>query len=675
MSGVVKILGRTLLEVTIGTITKKVIVYVLDSDSNKYDFILGLDLIPEFKINVNDSLCVTQLGNVLSSLKNDNVKFTNFLKVEMVEEKLAHLNPQNKSQLKKLLKTYDKSFAQHAFDVGNVVNHECSIELSSDKYIAKKPYRCTYADQAEIDRQVNELLKYGMITESRSPYASPVTMQFKKNGSESDQTKDSMCCDYRELNKVVVPENQPFPLIDEIFQESRSCSWYSALDMNLAFWSIPIRPRDRHKTAFITRSGQYEWHFMSFGLRTSAATFQKMLSGVLRRHGLSKFCVNYLDDILVFSDSYEEHLQHLALIFEAIYKEGFRLNFEKCTFAKHTINYLGHVLGPNFIKPLYDNLVAIKSFPVPTTRRKVRQLLGKLNFYHKFIPSSAALFELFHNLLRKRVSFSWTPQCQESFDRVKLLLTSEPILAIFDRAKPILIYTDASGVGVSGILKQVQDDGAYFSRKLSEAQCKRKAIYIEALAIKEAVRYWKFWLLGHRFTVVTDHKPLEHLNLKSRTDEELGDLAHELLQFDFDVIYRPGSRNSEADCLSRNPVLESLPDSDPEVPILQSFNFLSLNDIYKLQKSINIASTDTVKSGVVLRKFRSCLRIVLDEKSGKNLTQLVHVRFGHIGANHCINVLRKYFYFPRMYSICRKFCRNCEVCIANKTRRTVVVVS
>ena len=150
MGGVAKILGQTLLQITIGTIKKKVLVYVLDSDSNKYDVIVGLDLIPQYKIKVSDSLIVSQLGDILTPVQNSDVKSTNFLKIEMMEEKLAHLEPQNKIQLENLLKTYGKSFAQHAFDVGNVKNYECSIELSSDKYIAKKPYRCSYADQVKL---------------------------------------------------------------------------------------------------------------------------------------------------------------------------------------------------------------------------------------------------------------------------------------------------------------------------------------------------------------------------------------------------------------------------------------------------------------------------------------------------------------------------------------------
>jgi hypothetical protein len=162
--------------------------------------------------------------------------------------------------------------------------------------------------------------------------------------------------------------------------------------------------------------------------------------------------------------------------------------FVKCTFATHSIEYLGHIIEQNSVRPLNDNLISIKSFPTPQNRKNVRQFLGKINFYHKFIKNSASTLEVFHNLLRKNVPFNWTDKCQVAFEQIKNYLTSSPVLAIFDRDCPILIYTDASGVGIGAVLKQRQDNGtekpvAYFLKKLSESQRKQKAVYIESLAI------------------------------------------------------------------------------------------------------------------------------------------------------------------------------------------------
>lgn len=687
-SGVGRILGITILDVTIYTIRQRVLLYVIDSPSVKHDFIIGLDLIPVFKLSLDCDLKIIQNVSSDKNFTANNVSSNNcttkkseiwndYVTEEMFNSKTAHLDTSKIDVIRKIVTSNREAFADNKFDVGNVTNYECPINLKNDVIVARKPYRCTFADQDEIERQCKVLLDKGMITQSSSPFASPVTMQFKKDGLSNNKSKTRMCVDYRELNKILVPESQPFPLIDEIIVKTRGCSWFSALDINLAFHSIPIRKADRYKSAFVTQHGHYEWCSMPFGLKSAPSVFQRILSNILRTRNLSNFSVNYLDDIIVFSRSFDEHVKHVQQIIDAIFDAGFRLNFQKCNFAMHEIRYLGHVISGDSVRPLQDNLVAINSFPVPSSRKNVRQFLGKINFYRKFIQNSSFLLEPFHNLLRKNVPFSWSTECQASFERVKLLLTSAPILAIFDRTKPVLIYTDASGVGIGAVLKQIQADGsekpvAYFSRKLTDSQQKKKAIYIESLAIREAVRYWRYWLLGRHFTIITDHKPLQYLNLKARTDEELGDLAHELLQFDFEILYRPGSENFEADCLSRNPVLPPESDSSSsENPIFPSFNFLSLNEIKNLQSNVNKLDTDFLRSNIIYRKVKGKDRIVLDSDAGKKLTLTVHNTFGHIGSKHMILVITPYFTFPNMYSFIRNFSRSCIVCVQNKSRRSV----
>lgn len=250
------------------------------------------------------------------------------------------------------------------------------------------------------------------------------------------------------------------------------------------------------------------------------------------------------------------------------------------------MKYLGHIIQNNSIRPIKDNLVSINNFPVPKTQKNIRQLLGKINFYHEYIPNSAIILDPLHNLLRKNQRFVWSIECQKAFENIKKLLCSQPVLEIFDKDLPIKIYTDASLEGVGDILKQTQLNGkekpvAYFSKKL-KVQKKKKAIYLECLAIKEAVRYWQYWLICKSFTVYSDHKPLENMNIKSRTDEELGDFTYYLSQYDFQIKYAPGKDNLEADCLSRNPVLETNENKEEQ---LKKVNLIKLDDILTDQKN------------------------------------------------------------------------------------------
>ena len=405
--------------------------------------------------------------------------------------------------------------------------YEAHIDLLVDTYCSKRPYRCNFEDKKEIEQQVSKLLKKNLIEESYSPFAAPVTLAYKRE----EGRRSRLCIDFRDLNKIVVPQSQPFPLIDDLMVKTRNCKFFSTLDINSAFWSIPLKVEDRKKTAFVTQENHFQWTCLPFGLKTSPAIFQRILASIIRNHKLSNFTVNFIDDILVFSQTFNEHIKHLSLLLEAISKEGFRLKFSKCTFAQDSVKYLGHIIKDNTVTPLKDNLIAIKDFPVPKTKKNIRQFLGKINFYGKYIPNISIILDPLHNLLRKDQKFNWTEKCQETFDIIKKLLCSKPILEIFDPDLPIHIYTDASIQGIGAILKQPQENGeekpcAYFSRKLNESQKRKKAIYLECLAIKEAVKYWQHWLIGKKFKVFSDHKPLEKMNIKARTDEELGDLTY-----------------------------------------------------------------------------------------------------------------------------------------------------
>lgn len=678
MSGEDRIRGLSSIELEIFDMKKPFYAAIVDRENFDYDILIGLDAIKEFRLCQDHNLNITQASEKMNETDSRGaegilVNWNESVPVEKFEMKVAHLDDSQKKIIHDLVDRHSTVFAKNTYDIGTVSEYEAHIKLAENRYVTRKPYRCTYEDQQEIEKQITELLNHNMIEQSCSPFASPVTLAYKKTGEGSVKEKNRLCVDFRDLNKLLIPESQPFPLIDDILTRTRNCKWFSALDINMAFWSIPIRSKDRYKTGFVTQHGHWQWKSLPFGLKNSPAIFQRILSGIIRRNKLEPFCCNYIDDILIFSETFDEHVKHLDRLMTAIRTEGFKLKFIKCSFANNSVRYLGHEIKENEVKPLNDNLVAIKAFPRPQNCKNVRQFLGKINFYHKYIPNAAKNLDVFHNLLRKNVEFSWTTECEETFRKIKDYLTSAPILAIFDRNLPIHIYTDASGEGVAAVLKQIQTDGsekpvAFFSKKLNEAQKKKKAIYIESYAVREAVRYWRYWLLGRKFKIITDHKPLQDLNLKSRTDEELGDIANYLLQYDFDIVYQPGSQNAEADCLSRNPVLPSDFNPDPCEP-LRTVNVLKLEDIQISQNRLPASFKRETENGIAIRTDKKKKRVILDEEYGRKLVALVHTKFGHIGSRQVINSIKDHYYFRNMYKTIFNLCRSCEICIKNKSRR------
>lgn len=590
--------------------------------------------------------------------------------IDEFKNNINHLEHEKENKVLDILGRYKKVFARHKFDVGTVKNHEAHIKLVEDKYVSKKPYRCSIPDQKEIETQITELLKRNLIEESSSPFAAPVTLAFKKDAGQ----KNRLCIDFRELNKLVVPEPQPFPRIDDIVVMAGGCKWFTTLDINSAFWSIPIREKDRKKTAFVTQKGHYQWICLPFGLKISPAIFQRILANLIRKNELNGFCINYIDDILIFSKTFNEHMKHIELVMEAILREGFKLKLSKCNFAENSVKYLGHVIGQNGVRPAKDNLKAIRDFPTPKTKKNVRQLLGKINFYYKYIPNASKLLEPLHYLLRKTVDFVWTDVCERAFQDIKNYLCSSPILAIYDQKKPVYIYTDASGGGLGAIMKQTQEDGilhpvAYFSRRLKPTETKRKAIHLECLAIKEAIVYWQHWLIGRDFIVITDHKPLETMRVRARTDEVLGDLMYYLSQYQFKIIYSSGKDNVEADALSRNPVLESFENDEDTLRVVNLVTFDEIVDDQKMNQDVINASRNVItRNSIWYKSLRNRQRIFVSEQFGRWLIQKIHDFYGHIGSHHLAQKLRPVYYFKNMDSILENFCKNCEICVKNKTR-------
>ncbi|CAK1593677.1 unnamed protein product [Parnassius mnemosyne] len=598
------------------------------------------------------------------------INFNQHVNEKNFEIKMGNLNAQQEFEINTLIDKYKSSFAKDKYDIGTVRDYEAHIDLLTDKYCSKRPYRCSMEDKKEIEEQVAKLLQKNLIEESYSPFAAPVTLAFKKE----DNKRNRLCIDFRDLNKIVTPQAQPFPLIEDLVIKTRNCKYFSTLDINSAFWSIPLRIEDRKKTAFVTQEGHFQWTCLPFGLKTSPAIFQRILSNILRKHQLTDFTVNYIDDILVFSKSYNEHINHLSQLLEAIKQEGFRLKFTKCTFASNSVKYLGHIIENNTVRPVRDNLISIREFPTPKTLKNVRQFLGKINFYHEYIPKSTIILEPLYNLLRKNQKFIWSTDCKNSFEEIKDLLCSQPILEIYDQNLPVNIYTDASLEGIGAVLKQIQPDGkekpvAYFSRKLNESQKKKKAIYLECLAIKEAVRYWQYWLIGKPFTVYSDHKPLENMNVKSRPDEELGELVYYLSQYDFQIKYAPGRENLEADCLSRNPVLNENEDIDEQLKIV---NLVKLEDIITDQeknKDIHDNKNNlTYKNNIFYKKVKKQEKIILSEDFSIKFIKNIHENMCHIGVRQMQKAIGTRYTAKKLTANINNICKTCDICIKNKTR-------
>ena len=676
------------MRVKIGKLISYIDFHVVKDDKFKYQILIGLDAIRKFKLLQSESLEIFQRdlrSNTYIKLSRpaEVIKMSASSKMNVVErgefvENFVNLctttedgdHKLTQEQKKKLERMVDQNidcFATNKYDVGKVKSGEASIRLMGDRIAAQRPYRCSIEDRQEIEEQVKNLLEKGLISESSSPFAAPVTLAYKK----SDGKRSRLCVDFRLLNKLAVPESQPFPLIEDMIERTADCRFFSVIDINSAFWAISVVAGDREKLAFVTSDGHYQFNVLPFGYRNSPAIFMRILAGILKKRKLTGFAMNFMDDILVFSRTFEEHVEHLNQLFGAIREEGFKLKLSKCQFAKRSIDYLGHRITCNKVEPIQDGVKSIRECSRPTSAKEVKHFLGKVNYYHRFIEDCSNKMEPLHELLRKDVEFVWTERQETAFQNLKDYLCARPVLQVFDPKKLIYIYSDASGVGVAAVMKQEDESGvlhpvSYFSKKLPPTKLRKDAVFIEALAIKEAICFWQHQLMGREFVVVTDHQPLKNLKLKARPDTDLGDLVVFLSQFNFRIVYQEGKQNIAADWLSRYPVYEWFEVEEP----LRVTNLLELNEIEKDQQNNPNLSKDHLRRFKMLFRVRKGRkRVIISELLGRDLLERAHKKFGHIGTHALLDTLRPHYYFKKMDEAAKQLTSRCAVCLANKSRR------
>lgn len=512
--------ARANITLTIGNVTNNLDTYIVKNNNFSYDLLLGLDAIKKFNLIQDENLNILQRVNEDEIIKIENRNEKDCIRLNMSEEgkgisnsetkvklnisegktmkesrtNLNHIIDEDfiyrKTKVSELIEKYKHVFAKNKFEVGRVKTREAEIKLMRHEWVTSRAYKCSIPDEQEIKTQIKKLLEADLIEESDSPFASPVTLAFKKE----DGRRTRLCIDFRKLNSLIIPECYPFPTINDVIDKVPNCKYFSVVDINSAFWSIPMKKEDQEKTSFITKFGKFMFKVLPFGLKNAPAIFQRILSNILRRRNL------------------------------------------------------------------------------------------------------------------------------------------------------------------------------YFSRKLSEKEKKMKIIYLECKAIKDAIKYWQYYLIGREFIVCSDHKPLENLRTKSRTDEILGDLIHYLSQFNFKIIYKKGKENVLADLLSRQPVLEYFENEDA----ISTVNLIELKEIINDQnKNIEelILAQNTEKShNIIFKKLKGRRRIFVSTHFGIEIIRRVHDHYGHIGVVQMREKIRPIYYFKNMDSLISQFYKNCTICLENKVR-------
>ncbi|UYV75173.1 hypothetical protein LAZ67_12002747, partial [Cordylochernes scorpioides] len=391
----------------------------------------------------------------------------------------------------------------------STVKHK--INTGDQSPIKQRPYRVAPSERRLIQDEVNKMIENHIVKPSESPRSSPVILVRKKDGTWR------FCVDYRRLNKITKKDVYPLPRIDDALDSLAGSSYFSTMDLRSGYWQIEVDEKDREKTAFITPDGLYEFQVMPFGLCNAPATFERMIDSVL---GSLKWnmCLCYLDDIVVYAPTFEEHLRRLQLVLSCIQKAGLSLNHKKCIFGSRRIKILGHLVDANGIHPDPDKVEAVSKFPRPRNISELKSFLGLCSYYQRFIENFADKARSLHDLLKTEKQFYWDAAQEKAFEVLKTALISEPVSGHFDESADTHLHTDASGHGIGAVLLQIQGGKerpiAYASRSLTKAENNYSTTEKECLAVVWSISKFRPYLFGRPFRVVTDHHSLCWLHQK-----------------------------------------------------------------------------------------------------------------------------------------------------------------
>ena len=504
-----------------------------------------------------------------------------------------HLSSTQQQQLKDLFQEFSDIVSQGEDDLGCTPLLKHTIKTDGPP-LRQQYHRQNPAVRREEMAQVQEMLSNGVIYPSNSLWASPVIMVKKKDGSLR------FCVHFMQLNAATVKDAHPIPRIDDLLDALHGARWLSTLDLKSGYWQVPIQERDK-KTAFRTNSGQlFEFNHVPFGLCNDPVTFSRLMDRIFA--GLHwKTCLFYLDDIIVFAPTWEEHLARLRQVFKRLRHAKLKLGADKCTFVAREVSYLGHRVAEEGLRPDPALLAAIREISLPQNATEVCYFLGLAGYYRSYVKTFAAIAGPLHALTRKDAVFDWNTDCQDTFDGLKTLVTTSPITVFPDFSLPFRLYTDASTAGFGAILAQVKEGKERIiccaSRSLNQAEKAYPATKLECLAIVRAVAKFRPYLMSIPFEVYTDHYALQWLKTMRTGSALLHRWSAALEEYDFTVKHRPGKSQTHVDgLLSRLPV-------DPPPPEDTLLQVRVLNDEDEAQRIARELHTATHLGGHALWKL------------------------------------------------------------------------
>ena len=618
------------------------------------DFLTHFDLLVDIKNRkIHDSL--TKLSTVAQ------IQLTTSMSLSVVNEE---------TKFTSILKEFP-SLTQPQLATNEVKHHVTHHITTVGPPTFSKPRRLAPERYRLAKEEFETLMKQGIIRPSSSNWSSALHIVAKKDGGIRP------CGDYRSVNSRTVMDRYPIPNIQEFSSQLSDSKIFSKIDLVKAFHQIPVHPDDIPKTAITTPFGMYEYVRMPFGLKNAAQTFQRFIDEVLR--GLP-FCFAYIDDLLIASKDENSHLQHMKEVFTRLQNYGIQINVEKSMFGVYSVDFLGHTVSSTGITPLQAKCLAVQQFPKPSTQRQLKEYLGMINYYNRFIPNCSDLLQPLYSMLKpskkgQSIKLTWTQEAEKAFLNSKNILINGTTLSFPVSEAETSISTDASNIGTGAVLQQFIDSAwkpiAFFSQKFNNAESKYSTFDRELLAIYKAIKRFRYFIEGRKFHVYTDHKPLTTTFANNKNSYSPRQFRHidYISQFSTDIRYIKGSENLTADALSRNIATISSSNIDyvaiaKDQEIDEELQKLKMNSSLQL-KMISIPGSEIQLYADI---STNNIRPYIPEKYRYQIFQQMH-NLSHPGIRASQKLISSKFIWSNINKDIRNWTRNCLKCQSSKINR------
>lgn len=627
-----------------------VTLHVVPRAAMNFDVIIGMDVLSRCETIINPDRVTIGKYDADAFFVNYNVtdKQNDELDIELTVSK------EIRTKIETMVETYVPKKRKDA-------NVELRVITKDDLPVFQRPRRLPLPEKEIVDRQIKEWIDHGIIEPCSSEYASPVVIVKKKDGTPR------VCVDFRNLNKKIVKDRHPLPLLEDLIDGLKGACIFSTMDLRNGFFHVPVEESSRKFTSFVVHNGQFQFLKAPFGLCLSPAVFQRYINSIFRELIMTGYILVYLDDIIILASTLKEAIDRLKKVLEVASEYGLEINFKKCQFLKSRVEFLGHIIEDGNVYPSVDKTTAVMQFPEPRNVKEIQSFLGLTGYFRKFIANYAQIARPLSDLLKKEKIFQFTKPERHAFDDLKQILANDPVLKLYSPDRETELHTDASQDGYGAILLQrCPDDGQlhpiyYTSRKTNNAERNYKSYELEVLAIIGALKKFRIYLLGIKFKIVTDCAAFTQTMSKREVTPKIARWALILQEFDYTIEHRAGTAMRHVDALSRHSIM-TIGENDLIVRIKEAQGYD--DDFRVITELLKVKPYDDycIRRGILYKFVNGVEVLAVPKDMQYEIINNIHKK-GHFAAKKTEEIVKRDYFITNLKEKIDKVIANCISCI------------